>query len=94
MNLANQETALTWDRLMPLCASLVAPPTLRNYSPFKKIYTSHQPMKSGLFCLGRILPQPNVDPAKLKIVHPDFFRYVFAEYLDAVAYRPTTGKTN
>ncbi|XP_022079750.1 CMP-N-acetylneuraminate-beta-galactosamide-alpha-2,3-sialyltransferase 2-like [Acanthaster planci] len=37
------------------------------------------------------LQTPNVDPAKLKIVHPDFFRYVFAEYLDAVAYRPTTG---
>ncbi|XP_038079458.1 alpha-N-acetylgalactosaminide alpha-2,6-sialyltransferase 1-like [Patiria miniata] len=37
------------------------------------------------------LRQPNVDPAKLKIVHPDFFRYTFAGYLDAVAYRPTTG---
>ncbi|XP_071803169.1 CMP-N-acetylneuraminate-beta-galactosamide-alpha-2,3-sialyltransferase 1-like [Asterias amurensis] len=37
------------------------------------------------------LEKPNVDPTKVKIVHPDFFRYVFAEYLNAISYRPTTG---
>ncbi|XP_022079748.1 alpha-N-acetylgalactosaminide alpha-2,6-sialyltransferase 1-like [Acanthaster planci] len=35
--------------------------------------------------------KPQVKPSKLKLVHPSFIRYIFANYLDGVAYRPTTG---
>ncbi|XP_070565150.1 alpha-N-acetylgalactosaminide alpha-2,6-sialyltransferase 2-like isoform X2 [Ptychodera flava] len=36
-------------------------------------------------------PKPMLDVHKLKIVHPDFMRYVFTRFLDSKAYRPTTG---
>ncbi|XP_033639208.1 CMP-N-acetylneuraminate-beta-galactosamide-alpha-2,3-sialyltransferase 1-like [Asterias rubens] len=37
------------------------------------------------------LRKPDIDPQKLKIIHPDFFRYVFTKYLDGKSERPTTG---
>ncbi|XP_022080181.1 alpha-N-acetylgalactosaminide alpha-2,6-sialyltransferase 2-like [Acanthaster planci] len=45
------------------------------------------------FSRGRLyhLRKPNIDKRKLKIIHPDFFRYVFTRYLDNKAVRPTTG---
>ncbi|XP_038078576.1 alpha-N-acetylgalactosaminide alpha-2,6-sialyltransferase 1-like [Patiria miniata] len=37
------------------------------------------------------LKKAKFDKRKLKIIHPDFFRYVFTRYLDTKANRPTTG---
>ncbi|KAI8521953.1 hypothetical protein Bbelb_017070 [Branchiostoma belcheri] len=34
---------------------------------------------------------PNVTSHNLRIVHPDFMRYVFVNFLNGTAYRPTTG---
>ncbi|XP_033639948.1 alpha-N-acetylgalactosaminide alpha-2,6-sialyltransferase 1-like [Asterias rubens] len=42
---------------------------------------------------GKVHPirKPASDPRRLKIVHPDFFKYVFHTYLDDKSARPTTG---
>ncbi|XP_072028655.1 alpha-N-acetylgalactosaminide alpha-2,6-sialyltransferase 1-like [Amphiura filiformis] len=37
------------------------------------------------------LATPGIDPGRLKMVHPDFFRYVFTHYLEGKGARPTTG---
>ena len=46
-----------------------------------------------LFSLCSKLGTPGIDPGRLKITHPDFFRYVFTHYLEAKGSRPTTGTT-
>ncbi|XP_070565111.1 CMP-N-acetylneuraminate-beta-galactosamide-alpha-2,3-sialyltransferase 1-like isoform X2 [Ptychodera flava] len=56
---------------------------LRNNSP--PIYTYDKGQKHWN------PPKPMLDVHKLKIVHPDFMRYVFTRFLDSKAYRPTTG---
>eukprot|EP00057_Strongylocentrotus_purpuratus_P034029 XP_793656.3 PREDICTED: CMP-N-acetylneuraminate-beta-galactosamide-alpha-2,3-sialyltransferase 1 [Strongylocentrotus purpuratus] len=37
------------------------------------------------------LKKPPIPPARLKLLHPDFSRYVFTRYLDGKSHRPTTG---
>ncbi|XP_072028315.1 uncharacterized protein [Amphiura filiformis] len=34
---------------------------------------------------------PLLDPSRVKITHPDFFRYIFTNFMDLKGYRPTTG---
>ncbi|XP_041477889.1 alpha-N-acetylgalactosaminide alpha-2,6-sialyltransferase 2-like [Lytechinus variegatus] len=37
------------------------------------------------------LKKPPIPPDRLKLLHPDFSRYVFTRYLDGKSHRPTTG---
>lgn len=37
------------------------------------------------------LKKPPIPPARFKLLHPDFSRYVFTRYLDGKSHRPTTG---
>ncbi|XP_038078683.1 alpha-N-acetylgalactosaminide alpha-2,6-sialyltransferase 1-like isoform X2 [Patiria miniata] len=41
--------------------------------------------------INRQRKSQKADPERLKIIHPDFFRYVFAKFLDAKSMKPTTG---
>ncbi|XP_022080178.1 alpha-N-acetylgalactosaminide alpha-2,6-sialyltransferase 1-like [Acanthaster planci] len=44
-----------------------------------------------LLNINRLRISRRMDPDRLKIIHPDFFRYVFAKFLDGRAMKPTTG---
>ncbi|XP_071803193.1 CMP-N-acetylneuraminate-beta-galactosamide-alpha-2,3-sialyltransferase 1-like [Asterias amurensis] len=44
-----------------------------------------------MFGIGKRNHKLRADPTKLKIIHPNFFRYVFAKYLDGKSMKPTTG---
>ncbi|XP_071482718.1 alpha-N-acetylgalactosaminide alpha-2,6-sialyltransferase 1-like [Diadema antillarum] len=37
------------------------------------------------------LPKPPVSASRLKLLHPDFARYVFTRFLNGKSFRPTTG---
>ncbi|XP_072027966.1 CMP-N-acetylneuraminate-beta-galactosamide-alpha-2,3-sialyltransferase 1-like [Amphiura filiformis] len=71
------------------------------FTPFKKIdlYYAESMLRRDVSSrdfnvegeMKNFFRPPILDPSRVKITHPDFFRYVFTHFMDLKGYRPTTG---